>query len=368
VDYEAILTAYLRKRRNEKISDRTLKGDKDVLGRFIRFLNGREISEASIGGYLDYINDYTFTRNGKTRKYSKYTIYNIEATLKKFLNSVNSEFSSQIKPKLPNNKSISKKILDQGDIEKLLDVCLTNRDRALISFMYESGARKGEFLSIRLDNVVFDEMGAVVTIPEGKTGPRRIRVVFASSYLRQWIDTHPLKNDKEAFLFCSLDHPYGVLSFTGLRTQLDVLAERAGIGKKIYPHLFRHSRATHLAQHLTEQQLKVYLGWTAGSDMAATYVHLSGKDIDNAILKMNGIEIDDTHTDGLKVGRCPRCKELNPETSQYCGKCGLPLTEVITKEIDEDKTIMSVDAMKIALSDPIILEQLAERLRKVQTN
>jgi len=42
--------------------------------------------------------------------------------------------------------------------------------------------------------------------------------------------------------------PYGVLSFTGLRDRLDTLANRAGIGKEIYPHLFRHSRATHLAK------------------------------------------------------------------------------------------------------------------------
>lgn len=363
---EAILTTYLRKRRNEKVADRTLKNDKDVLGQFLRFLDNREISEALIGEYLDYINDYTFIRNGKTRKYSKHTIYTRETILRTFLAFVNPVFSSQIKPKSPNSKPVNKKILDQTDIEKLLDACLTNRDRALISFIYESGARKGEFLSIKLDDVVFDKNGAVVTIPEGKTGPRRIRVVFSASYLRQWIDTHPLKNEKEASLFCSLNSPYGVFSFTGLREQLDVLAERAGIGKKINPHLFRHSRATHLAQSLTEQQLKVYLGWTAGSDMAAIYVHLSGKDIDNAILRLNGIEIDDTHTDGLKVGRCPRCKELNPETSLYCGKCGLPLTMDSMTELDNEKAKVSVDLMT-ELSDPAVLEELKKLLKTLET-
>jgi integrase/recombinase XerD len=54
--------------------------------------------------------------------------------------------------------------------------------------------------------------------------------------------------------------------------------------------------------------------------MASIYVHLSGKDIDNAILKLEGIQIDETHANGLKVGRCPGCKEINSEHFSYCGK------------------------------------------------
>ena len=63
----------------------------------------------------------------------------------------------------------------------------------------------------------------------------------------------------------------------------------------------------------------------------------------------------------MTVGRCPRCKEINPETSLYCGKCGLPLKAASIKEIDEDKSALNVDTMKMALSDPVRLEQLAEK-------
>jgi integrase/recombinase XerD len=65
-----------------------------------------------------------------------------------------------------------KNMLGQEDIEKLINACLTNRDRTLISFLYESGVRKGELLSIRIENINFDEYGAVVTIPEGKCPQR----------------------------------------------------------------------------------------------------------------------------------------------------------------------------------------------------
>ena len=66
-----------------------------------------------------------------------------------------------------------------------------------------------------------------------------------------------------------------------------------------------------MAAHMTEQQLKKYLGWTEGSNMAAVYVHLSGKDIDDAVLKMNGMEVEEKEEDNaLKTIKCPRCKQI----------------------------------------------------------
>ena len=149
--------------------------------------------------------------------------------------------------------------------------------------LYESGGRKGEILSTCIKNVTFDENGAVMYFPEGKTGERRVRLVFAASYLREWIAVHPGKDEQDAPLFCAFRVPYPVISKTGLANQLNALRKKAGIKKRVHPHAFRHARATHLAEHLTEQQLKKYLGWTAGSSMASVYVHLSGKDIDDAI-------------------------------------------------------------------------------------
>ncbi len=77
------------------------------------------------------------------------------------------------------------------------------------------------------------------------------------------------------------------------------IAEKAGIKKRIHPHLFRHSRSTHLAKHLTEAQMKQYLGWVQGSDMAAIYVHLSGRDVDDALLRCTGYSQSETQRDAF---------------------------------------------------------------------
>lgn len=56
---------------------------------------------------------------------------------------------------------------------------------------------------VSIKNVTFDQYGAVVLV-SGKTGARRVRVIFAASYLAAWLDVHPQKrNLKVMFLSIS---------------------------------------------------------------------------------------------------------------------------------------------------------------------
>ncbi len=58
--------------------------------------------------------------------------------------------------------------------------------------------------------------------------------------------------------------------------------------------------------------MKEYLGWVGDSRMASTYVHLSGRDIDNAPLKLNGIKTEkDVNSEEhiLRIKTCSRCQK-----------------------------------------------------------
>ncbi len=60
--------------------------------------------------------------------------------------------------------------------------------------------------------------------------------------------------------------------------------------------------------------------------MAAIYVHLSGRDIDNALLQIYGIKSSkDSGKPKPTVRICPRCRTLNPMDSSYCTRCGSAL-------------------------------------------
>jgi integrase len=177
-------------------------------------------------------------------------------------------------PKAATHK-LPEEMLTPEDIRILISGTNGAMNRAIIITLWEAGCRVGELLGIRRKHVQHDAVGAVLIL-DGKTGMRRVRVIESAPYLDEWISEGSFKQDELIF----------PLSYAAFRKRLQVLAVRAGIEKRIYPHLFRHSRATFLASYLTEAQLCMHHGWTIGSPMTRIYVHLNGSDLDMALTRL----------------------------------------------------------------------------------
>ena len=80
--------------------------------------------------------------------------------------------------------------------------------------------------------------------------------------------------------------------------------------------------------------MKEFFGWVQASKMASIYVHLSGRDVDNAILNVYGIKSSEGKEEStLKPLNCQRCGESNQATNKYCSRCGLPLDEETRNEV-----------------------------------
>ncbi|GAH95915.1 unnamed protein product, partial [marine sediment metagenome] len=117
-----------------------------------------------------------------------------------------------------------------------------------------------------------------------------------------------------------------------------------------YPHLFRHSRATHLANVLTEAQLREFFGWTKRSEMTSIYVHLSGRDVDKALLKHYGRKHEEPETiaDNLTPKTCPRCSLENPATARFCSRCSCALDmKVAIEQLEIDREANELTAKVI---------------------
>ena len=188
--------------------------------------------------------------------------------------------------KLPN-------ILVLPEVRNMLDNVGSLRNGALLSLLFDSGMRVGELINLKLSDVSFDERGMILRI-EGKTGCRRIRIINTLNSverLMNYLRYHDFKDDPNSPLFYRMDHRIKKrLTSVGVNQVLKKIAKKSGITKRIYPHLFRHSRATHLAKYLTEQEMKIYFGWSMGSEMVKTYVHLSCRDLDEKILMLNELK------------------------------------------------------------------------------
>jgi len=306
----------------------------------------------------------------RMENYSPRTKYEYRATIKKLYCWLkNEEKPEMIKwinlTRKRHNEKLPSELPNEKDIEKMINFTANPRDRAIIMGIYESGCRVGEFIKLKIKDITFDTYGCLIDVT-GKTGGRRIRLVTSASYLLDLINKHPDKDNPEAFLWLKTN-TLQMLEYSALCKVLRVSARRAGIKKKVNPHNFRHARATDLASKLTEQQLKIFFGWTRASDMASIYVHLSGRDVNDALLQTYGIKTGEEETKSKLVPKkCKGCKFDNEPTNKFCKSCRLPLDE---KEADklikletERKSIGNT--LNIILQNKDVLELIAQKIRE----
>ena len=256
-------------------------------------------------------------------------------------------------------KHVPRSILSVGEVEAMAQAARNLRDKALILTLYESGCRPEELIRLRVGDVSWDKYGAIVTI-RGKTGSRKVRVISSAPALGEWLSHHPKKDDEDAPLFPN--YKGCQMSIEGLNKLIKRIARKAGINKEITPRTFRHSRATHLARHLTEQQLCQYFGWVIGSEAPRVYVHMSGRDLDPALLKLAGIQVEEEEEPGFKPKRCLRCRELNPPTERNCLKCGLTLDH---EEAGRLLTTVEEKAAEYSAKMETLLRKVEEALKRL---
>jgi integrase len=272
--------------------------------------------------------------------YSEWEIENYKSTMKKFypwlLKTPNPECIAWIRTNNHPNKNVKPdNMITEDEVQKLVSVLKNARDKALTYTLYDSGCRIGELLTLRNKDVMFDEYGAILSVT-GKTGYRKVRVVGNSiAYLREWQNAHPMRNDDNAWFFCGIEteNRGKKLEHANVYKFLRKGLNDAKIERRIYPHLFRHTRATILASRVTEAPLEAQMGWVHGSRMTQTYVHLSGRDQDKAILKAYGIEVkEEKPIESERPSSCPRCREPNDPKARFCWKCGMILDHSLTEK------------------------------------
>ncbi len=252
--------------------------------------------------------------------------------------------SSQTRTGKNGKGKLPEEILSEHNIKEMLNHCDNFRDSAMIMVLYEGGLRCGELLSMKIKHVEIDDNIPVMRITvDGKTGMRKLPLVDSVPYLRNWLNNHPSKNDKDSPLWTSLRlskktrKPWS-LTHEGIRGTVKLIGKRANIEKRIYPHLFRHSRLTELAKIMTDSELRMFAGWSKDSSMTAVYIHLSQRDIETKLLMSKGlIQKKEEKNKELKPRTCPRCGEINPATAKFCYKCSQVLDTKIAMEIKKER-------------------------------
>ncbi|MFP3871319.1 MAG: tyrosine-type recombinase/integrase [Candidatus Aenigmatarchaeota archaeon] len=241
------------------------------------------------------------------------------------------------------NGSLPEDMLTEEDIQELIDHAQHPRDKALISLLWETGARIGELIDLKVGSFEDHKHGFKVVI-SGKTGPRRLLLISSVPHVKNWLNSHPHGDDSEAWLWVNVGNTnFGAkMQYRSVLKMLKETKRKSDVDKPVNPHAFRHSRATYLANQFTESQLCEWMGWVQGSDQAQTYVHLSGRDMDSSYARLHGIEeeTEDT-TSKLAPSNCPRCGEEVPPNADFCHNCAFALSRESFKEVEKTEEELS---------------------------
>jgi integrase/recombinase XerC len=218
---------FLKKKKIDPLNE--TKVDRHVLRDYLSELAKRKIAKASIARKLSAI-----------RSFFRYLVQ--EEIIAK--NPIEQVSSPKLDRRLPS-------FLTQEETEKLLNAPdlstpLGQRDRALLELLYASGLRVSELVGLTPEQIDLESNEIRVW---GKGSKERVVLMGqpAAGALKDYIKEGraELRGEKKTkALF--LDRYGQRLTERSVQRLLNQYAKKAGIGKRVHPHLLRHTFATHL--------------------------------------------------------------------------------------------------------------------------
>jgi len=134
-----------------------------------------------------------------------------------------------------------RKALTQEELEILREGCKNIRQKALLEFLFSTGCRLSEVVNVNKDDVNWQSLSLKVI---GKGNKERTVYINAKAkvYLKKYIMS---RLDNSEALFVSERKPYNRLQNRAIQNEINKIAEQSKLNKNIYPHLLRHTAATH---------------------------------------------------------------------------------------------------------------------------
>ncbi len=180
-------------------------------------------------------------------------------------------------------------ILDLNEIDLLLKHIdlghpQGNRNRAMLEMLYGSGIRVSELVNLSLSNLFFEENLIRVTgkgnkqrlVPLGKLTKK-----FILFYINNFRSQQKIDSVYKDIVF--LNRNGKILTRQMIFTIIKKLALKANIEKKIGPHTFRHSFATHLLENGADLRTIQILMGHENITTTEVYTHLDTQHLRSVI-------------------------------------------------------------------------------------
>ena len=232
----------------------TISGYQGSASRLIRGLKTYEPTHDQVINYIVKMHE---------KEYSYAHIVNTSLALEWYMDYIGNPIQLG-RPKKP--KTLIKNTLSEAEITLMIDAAKNIREKSIISLLAFSGIRNKELCNLRVIDVNLGDN--MVRVTQGKGMKDRLINISGdcSRILIDYVNQFQKKGEDWMFTTLRENHKY---SPSDLRKLVHVLAKRARIEKRVYPHLLRHSLATNLLKRganlymIKEQLGHVFLETTA---------------------------------------------------------------------------------------------------------
>ncbi|MGQ9508463.1 MAG: site-specific tyrosine recombinase XerD [Thermodesulfobacteriota bacterium] len=265
------------------LSKNTIEAYGHNVNRFLNFLSEKKIESIE---ELSKVDLRTFLHFLKKKGLSSRSIARNLISIRMFLRFLQQEGILTVNPaeslELPKMAKILPEILSLEEVERLLvqpdhQTPLGGRDRAMLEILYATGMRVSELIRLSTNQIQLE--GGYVIL-RGKGSKERIVPLGGEAihWLKEYLDkSRPLllKGRESPFIF--VNRTGKAMSRQQFWKCIKAYGRKAGIEKRITPHVIRHSFASHLLERGADlRSVQMMLGHV---DISTTqiYTHVTGE-------------------------------------------------------------------------------------------
>ncbi|PZR80604.1 MAG: hypothetical protein DLM65_07705 [Candidatus Aeolococcus gillhamiae] len=207
-----------------------------------------QLTDRHMKELTDRLLDGTGSRSG--RPLAKPTVHSYVRAINTFLAWVKD--SGEAVGAKAQRPKLERRILDvltRNEIEGMESAAGLERDKLIVRTLADSGIRLGELLKSTPDDVLTEGRRHFLRVRGKGSRDRKVPIAPALAQRLKRFARHTRRESASARLFLTHKRSprtgdYAALTESGVQQMIRLLALDAGITKRVYPHLFRHSFIT----------------------------------------------------------------------------------------------------------------------------
>ncbi|MBU0907568.1 MAG: tyrosine-type recombinase/integrase [Nanoarchaeota archaeon] len=270
MDREILLKRLKQEIEIRNFSQKTLKSYILSVNKFLDYLKERVPSQEEVKNYIQV------QINRQNPSTVAHEIFAIQFFFEKVLG------KKIYIPRPKRNKTLPE-ILIKEEVARMINSTNNIKHKLILKLLYGCGLRASEVICLQKEDVNFEEGLVHVRLSKGK----KDRFVRVPESVKLELESY-CKINSDRMLFPS--NRGGKLTTASIQAIVEQSAKKAGITKEVYPHLLRHSFATHLLEQGTDLRIIQKLLGHADIKTTQIYTQISQASIKNVRSPLDNLE------------------------------------------------------------------------------